>query len=264
MANGTSPTDQRPFTAIVVRHSQLTSVADIPRLIGVKPQPVAEFQAGEWTVWRWEYVHQRNLYPTKHIVLEERNRDGGWAHDLYVAQRLVGGVSYVVLASPYIRLLRQLNEDLTRAVAEANALMYLSVDMSKVFASFQTRATRLTATKVTLEILDELENLELVSLTGSNPLNSKLHAQIKAVADPYAIRVEIANGSEKARVSIDRVGNLWWFQTNEKKTRLVFEALDEVIAMDAIGVGRRLPLDLKYKRDQTSAQEDPEVADDEG
>jgi len=167
----------------------------------------------------------------------------------------------MVLASPYVRLLRQLDEELRVAVANGPALRYLNIDMPRVFESFQSGKSSLTATKVTLEILDELENLELVSLTGSNPLNSKLHAQIKSVAEPYAIRVEYSNGLQRARLSVDRVGNLWWYQTDETKTRLIFLALDELIKMGAANVGLRLPLDLKYKRDQNSAADDSNLED---
>lgn len=264
MANRTSPTEQRPFTAVVVRHEDLTSLDDLSRLIGRgEPRPVSEFSAGHWKVWRWEYLHTRNLYPASNLFGDERSREGGWAHDIYVGQRMIAGASFMVLASPYVRLLRQLNEELKGALSKGPALRYLNVDMSRVFASFQSGSSQLTATKVTLEILDELEVLELVSLTGSNPLNSKLHAKIQSVAAPYAIRVEIESGMQRARLSIDRVGNLWWYQSDERKTELIFLALDDLINLGAAKVGRRLPLDLKFKRDVNSSQDDSTPEEDD-
>lgn len=259
MAPATSATNQRPFTAIMLQHKDLQSVADLPRLLkaGSIP-PVNEFLAGEWTVWRWEFIHHRNLYSDKLAV--ERKRDGGWAHDIYIAQRFIDGESYLALASPYVRLLRQLDEDLKGALRQRSAILYGRVDMPKVYAAFQSGNTDLSASRITLEILDE-KVLDVVSLTGKNPLNSKLHQKIKAVAAPYAIRVELAEENKRARLSVDRVGNLWWFQSNEAKTELVFQALDKIIGMNAIGKGRRFPLDLKYKKSDEQDKEDQDKED---
>lgn len=243
MATPTTSTDQRRFTSLIMSHARLNSLQSVAELvIGSPSHPIAEVDADGWSVWRWEYIADRNHYPEHLVDVEQQRRDGGFAHDVYLAHRSFKGDNYVLLGSPYVRLLHQVLDRIRTAIRAEAAPRYAVVDMRRVYEAFQSGLPNMIATKVTLEMLAE-PTLELVSLTGRNPLNSRLHAQIKDVAAPYAIRTEVNVNDQRARVNVDRHGNLWWYQTDESKTKNAIGFLDALLEIGAVRLSRLVPLD---------------------
>ncbi|MGU7616658.1 hypothetical protein, partial [Klebsiella aerogenes] len=88
------------------------------------------------------------------------------------------------------------------------------------------------------------------SLTGRNPLDSELHDQIKNVAAPYALRTEVILGDHKARVNIDRHGNIWWFQTDEAKIGIVLSLISRLASINSLRMTRTMPLDRAEPDDE--------------
>lgn len=237
--------EQRRFTAIVVCHPALNdfSVLEKSPAFANSGSPVTlETAIAGWESWRFEYVIARSLYPRHIVDPAERSRADGYAHDVYFAQRSLDVLEAraTVLASPYIRLLGRMASSLERALPPP-APQYLAFDMSRLYTEFARYDSEISATKVTMQILNE-PKLQLVSLAGSNPLHSKLHAAIREVAAPYALRADMRAGEASCRINIDRHGNIWWYQTDESRLQMVLTFLDLLSHHSTLRLTRHLPL----------------------
>jgi hypothetical protein len=147
-----------------------------------------------------------------------------------------------------VRLLASITGNI-RSRLDRPAPRYVSVNMTSVYEALSDGGVdQLTATKVTMQMLSE-PTLELVSLAGRNPLHSELHAAIKKVAAPYSIRTEISGDSNKCRVNIDRHGNFWWFQAEEKRIVLPLSVIDKLDEAGALKLTRTRPLDRAEDED---------------
>lgn len=253
MAQVSAPlTDQRRFSSVLLVHPNLTdSKATVDYLQGsLSALADCKIQDDEWTANRCEYVSGRNYYPDSVGDPEARKRDHGYAHQVYVASRRLAPsqTNMVLLASPYVRLLQRMVTDISRRLP-APGLQFYSLDMTGIYRAFEGRHVGLTATKVTLQMLSQ-PGLELVSLTGRNPLDSELHDQIKNVAAPYALRTEVILGDHKARVNIDRHGNIWWFQTDEAKIGIVLSLISRLASINSLRMTRTMPLDRAEPDDE--------------
>lgn len=246
-------TDQRRFTSILIVHPEIREPATLAALIGARIEPVAASEAAGTPlgVERVEYVTQTNYYPDSVGDKEERRQPGGYPHQLYVARVRAGvsGVDAVMLASPYVRLLHRIVNELGRRI-RGPALQFITLDMPAIYRAFARHTEGLVATKVTLQMLSQ-PGLELVSLTGRNPLDSELHEQIKEVAAPYALRAEVFAGEQRVRVNVDRHGNLWWYQTDEAKLAGVLKLIGLLSNIDSMRVSRTIPLERAEPDDES-------------
>lgn len=246
-------TDQRRFSSVLLVHPALNEPNSIELLLGRSLTFLAGCDVGSetWSAHRSEYVSDRNFYPDSVGDPSLRKRDHGYAHQVYVGWTRLPSLdaNAVLLASPYVRLLQRMVRDLAGRVS-GPALQFLSMDMPSIYRSFARRDAGLVATKVTLQMLSQ-PGLELVSLTGRNPLDSELHEQIKDVAAPYALRAEVNLGDHKARVNVDRHGNIWWYQTDEAKLGTVLSLVSRIAAIDSLKLTRTLPLERAEPDDES-------------
>lgn len=245
--------EQRRFSSLMIYHPALESHGALRLTLGrsIAAATALEFGGGMWPSYRSEYVVHQNYYPAHVVDANLQRREDGFAHDIYVAEgSLLSGTKVLLLASPYVRLLQRLVGELDRRVG-APAIRYLNLDMPSIYKAFEKGSPGMTATKVTLQMLNE-PGLELVSLTGRNPLNSDLHASLKEVAAPYALRTEVTIGEDRARVNLDRHGNLWWYQTDESKFRMTLMMLATLAELNALKTTLHMPLDRGELDDEPS------------
>lgn len=242
--------EQRRYTALLVQHPGLQRMADLRRVLGTT-QTLAKLSGSPrpWKAERSEVLAPRNLYPTHRREDEARqSADGRHGHDVYLAMREGDGDGcFGLVASPYTQLLKRMATVLRQGL-DGPAPRYLAVSMRTVYAALAQGPAGLVATKVTMQMLNE-PGLELVSLSGRNPLNSNLHAAIEHVASPYSIRTEVVGSVNRCRVNADRHGNLWWYQADESRFPRALEFIECLRDWSALNPVRSLPL---------SRAEDPE------
>jgi hypothetical protein len=242
--------EQRRYTALLVQHPRIRRLADLRRILGTT-QTLAKLSGSPrpWRAERCEVLAPRNLYPSHRREDDARRTDNGWhGHDVYLAVREGDGdACFGLIASPYTQLLKRMATAL-RDGLDGPAPRYLAVNMRTVYAALAEGASGLLATKVTMQMLNE-PGLELVSLSGRNPLNSNLHAAIEHVASPYSIRTEVVGSDNQCRVNADRHGNLWWYQAEESRFPRALDFIEHLRDWSALNPVRNLPL---------SRAEDPE------
>jgi hypothetical protein len=247
--------EQRRYSCVLLSHPQLDSFASVRRLLGAKIAASKKLVTTDptWRVCRFEYINARSLYPATNTIVETRERPGGYAHDLYLgSQDTIGNEEYpsLFVASPYVRLLSAFMGSIRHSLGNAEATTYYAVHMQTVYDRVETSESSVSVTRVTLQMLNEPE-LELVSLTGRNPLHSTLHRAIKDVAAPYSLRAEIRGADGRpVRVNVDRHGNLWWHQTDDAKIAQPITLINSLISLNALKPTRNFPLDRADDEDQ--------------
>lgn len=245
--------EQRRYTSVLVCHDDLRDFLALRKLLAgsVGSHRSVRLPETEWSIHRFEYLANRSLYPGHIVSAEDRRRGDRYAHDVYFATReplRSLNTPVILLASPYVRLLSSITSDLRKKL-DHPAPRYVSVDMASVYQTLSDGSVgELTATKVTMQMLSE-PTLELVSLAGRNPLHSELHAAIKKVAAPYSIRTEVSGENSKCRVNIDRHGNFWWFQAEEKRFALPLNVIDRLDETGSLKLTRTRPLDRAEDED---------------
>ncbi|GAA3833479.1 hypothetical protein [Nocardioides panacisoli] len=179
---------------------QLLMALDCERS-GIKPvTPI-----GEWSVGAGTVRVRANYSRSSRAVADD---DGLYPHRVFVADATIDGRPYHLVASPYVRFLAKCLKRLDDS--RPMPLIYFKPSMSDVFSHFETtRPTRLAATRISV-LMEGDVGLEIVSLSGRNPLRSDLRHALLGVASPYAIRVK-GTFIEKRPVNIhaDRHGNIW-------------------------------------------------------
>lgn len=236
--------EQRRYTALILRHHAIPDYQSLHQVLRNtrRSGTVSLPKSSTWHAVRFDYMAPRSLYPDKLTPSVEEGH--GYPHAMYFAVREgldVAEGPVVVLASPYVRLLGRLVRRL-RSDLPGPAPRYLSVDMARVYEAAAEGQPGLTATRVTMQMLNE-PTLELVSLAGRNPLHSELHAALRTVTAPYSIRAEVDGESGLSRVNADRHGNLWWYQADESRFQRPLRLIDALDHWGAIRWGRSLPLD---------------------
>jgi hypothetical protein len=239
--------EHRRYSALLMTHTALGRFAGLESVAGgaLGNSTTVSVPKSKWTTVRFEYLTATDLYSPARTGATSRNRDGRFPHFMYCAisptlPNLGSRVMFV--ASPYVRLLARLIKTTTKALPPP-APRYVQVDMPKTYAAFARPLPGMRATKVTLDMLVKAKDLELVSLTGEDPLRSDLHAAIKKVTSPFALRVDVGDDQGRTRVSADRFGNLWWYLSDEARLGNTFRLVDKLDELGVLKFGRSLPLD---------------------
>jgi hypothetical protein len=239
--------EHRRYSALLMTHADLGRFAGLERVAGetLGNSINVSVPRSKWKTVRFEYLTATDLYSAARTGSRSRSREGRFPHFMYCAisptlPNLGSPVMFV--ASPYIRLLSRLVKATTRALPPP-APRFVQVDMTKTYSAFARPLPGMKATKVTLDMLVKTKDLELVSLTGEDPLRSDLHAAIKKVTAPFALRVDVDDDDGRTRVSADRFGNLWWYLSEEARLGNTFRLVDKLDELGVLKLGRSLPLD---------------------
>lgn len=134
--------------------------------------------------------------------------EGMYSHKVFVAEGSIDDATFLLVASPYIRFPADCMKRVDRA--GDSQLTYVRPSMPAVFSYFEkVRPNRLAATRISV-LMEGDVGVEIVSLSGRNPLRSDLRHALLKVASPYAIRVK-STYLEKRPLNIhaDRHGNVW-------------------------------------------------------
>lgn len=247
--------ERRRYSSVLIRDPSLDGLAAFKRLAGDLADEFLEIECTRpgWRVYRFGLIHNRSLYPSHLVDPRTLEREKGFAHATYLAVRDGGQSSsrLVVIASPYIYLLDKLTVRLEYGSRGNRRLKYCAVDMPRLYKEVGGGMSGLSATRVTLQIRGE-PNLELVSLSGRNPLHSKLHNAIKSVAKPYAIRAQLSESPELCRLSIDHHGNVHWYQADETKIESALGLIERLRELDVLLDTDSRPLDKVDDEDASS------------
>lgn len=175
----------------------------------------------------WHVVRGRILSDTPHYssTSAPRTPGGSYLTDLYVAANIRGS-SKVLLASPYVRLLASCIENLDDH-PKLGRVQFLKPDMNALFTHFErARTTQMSATRISV-LMEGDVGLELVSLSGRNPLRSDLRHALLEVASPYSLRVKGTYvHSRGTNMHADRHGNIWWHLASEDSLTNVLAFVD--------------------------------------
>lgn len=210
----------RRYSAVAFAHPGLqkwTSELALINELGAE-RVAPRLDVAGWSVSRVALAVSRNYF-TK---IEDRSLavgDSSYVQQAYVAllrPEDLGreGEPVAVILSPYVRLLNRL---LTRAgsVLGAPKLTYLCPNMNSVFEAFEKSSfPGMGATRISVRDKKE-PAVELVSLTGRNPLKSNLRAELRKVGPGYSVRVEVQTKNGPVSVHLDCFGNYWWYHRAE-------------------------------------------------
>jgi len=164
----------------------------------------------------WAFVAGRVEADTNYsrAIRSAVGSEGTYSHRVYAAEGQIGGNPYLLVASPYVRLL---GDCITRIDRSRNqAVVYLKPSMDRLFGFFESmRPSELSATRITV-LMEGDVGLELVSLSGRNPLRSDLRHALLEVASPYSIRVKGTYIDRRGmNLHADRHGNFWFHLGSE-------------------------------------------------
>lgn len=237
----------RRFSAIAFTHPDVHGWHDLEPLKRVmetsRSFPIDPTPHG-WLASRIAVRSPRNYFTSvsdSSLVTEE-----GYVQEVYVAiykyQDSAEAVTRtaVLLMAPYVRLLNRLITRVARLLDPAH-LAFLTPDLDEVFTHFERSTINgLRATRISVK--DESEpTIELVSLTGRNPLKSNLRAELRRVGPAYSIRISVDSTSENTTVHLDRFGNCWWYHRSERDLAGPLSLFSELLSTVRINEGRHRP-----------------------
>jgi hypothetical protein len=220
--SGTRVFEARRYSAVLINDPDLPDVASVMRSLRVpksRSTPI-DIAVTDWTVARASIIGDTPHYPAANA---HRTESGAYLTELYVAAPTDSASSGVLLASPYVRLLATCLRDMASSVRRD--VVFVKPDMDALFTHFErTRTPHLSATRISV-LMEGDVGLEVVSLSGRNPLRSDLRHALLKVASPYSIRIKGTYlDSRGTNMHADRHGNVWWYLSSEA-------ALVNVLAM---------------------------------
>jgi hypothetical protein len=233
----------RRFTGVLMRGSGLSSVEEVSGVFGSlfkgKGRSLRRVPAG-WEVRITEMVHKRSLYPDSMTSKGEAS-DDGFLHAVYVGSAsLRAGAprrsGWVLLASPYVRLLR----DLRQVARNRTDIEFLAPKMERLFSYFEEHRTGLRVPRIVVQMFGDI-GVETVALSGRSPLRSDLRQALERVSLPYAIRIADVDEAARPSVSFDKRGQIWWHLRTQDQLNDVLTKIRLVDDIDAFASTSRWP-----------------------
>jgi hypothetical protein len=233
--------EARRYSAVLVDDPRVTSVGTVARAWGLHGKSVRSIEGFGWSVTRLTYGSRKNHYPPSVRVTKHGE---GHPHEIYLATPpRDSGFSGMLIAAPYVRLLRESIGRLDANLEGDAALAFSAPDMNALFAHFETSTHRhMRASHIEVKMRDN--GLDHVALSGRNPLRSDLRHALLQVARPYAIRVrtDSVRDMRPTNVNLDQHGNIWWHLSGESAWGNVLPVLQLLIDEFELGVTHDLPL----------------------
>ena len=253
--------ERRRYSAVLLAHPDVRKLADLSKVTrgGLSSNLTSIRAPGPWRIARSEWLAEKSHYPDHIVPAKERARPGGYAHDFYVGVRAAadlptGAGNLILVASPYVRLLGGFLKRLGQNVRPEPR--FVAVDLESAVSIFADMSadSPFKVKRVTLQVLRETQRrLELVALSGRNPLHSDLLQLINRPdrTRPFGLGVAVSDEPEVTiRVNFDRHGNFSWHLSRERQLLSVLRIVDEVL-MDGLAVTTRtVPLDRADPEEQ--------------
>jgi hypothetical protein len=232
--------EARRYSAVLVNDARVTSVDDAIRSWGLNGPSNEVFAGLGWTVTRVTYGSRKNYYPSNVQVVKHGE---GHPHEIYIASPPPETLRGLLIAAPYVRLLRESISRLDANLAGDDALAFSVPDMGELFSHFETSSHRhLRASHIEVKMRDN--GLDHVALSGRNPLRSDLRHALLKVARPYAIRIKAdsVRDMRPTNINLDQHGNVWWHLSGEAAWGNVLPVLQLLMDEFELGVTLDVPL----------------------
>jgi hypothetical protein len=243
----------RRFSSVAIVHPSLSAFDTLPS--GLKAskefQVETSFRVGQWHVDKVQFTADRNYFRT--VPSNDLSVTGGYRQDLYLAQGQlkVAGMATAALfvLAPYVKLLDSFVRMLQSRLGTPS-VAYVVADMNDAFEHFEARVYDwLLVTRISVRD-DQEPGLDLVSLTGRNPLRSNLREELKRVGPAYSMRFATAVTGFPTNVHVDRFGNYWWYQRNEDAIVNSMAVIDELSACGLLQIVHTLPTRRRSSSDE--------------
>ena len=246
----------RRYSAVAISDDRISQLSDLRRLVGTRIGGAERLPSpGGTTMYRVELLDSVSRYSTFGPVREPGSQQ---PHLGYVAFLKGRESRTTFLVSPFSRLLGRVVRDLDSGV-DPPMRGYFRFEVGNLISSI--RDDDLfdveDVAAVTLRVTGDA-SVDLVRLTGSAPLVSTLLAEVQdmrvrpgsrdagqLLAIPYGVVMRINEGLDHpVRLSIDRHGNVHWYQLGEPAVGAVVEVLRRIEAeAHIVSIDRRLPVD---------------------
>jgi hypothetical protein len=213
--------DRRRYSAVILQHSAAEFERAVPELGKLLKGPRVQIETIKgWSLWSDRVFSGRLFYPRDVFPVGEAPEPRtGYAHPVYVAERQ-GRIRTLAVFTPFVGLL---DRSFGAFPPSEETARYLAPDLPRLFEGLgsATNDTKdreiltLRSTKIGIQHNGDTD-VQLVSLTGKNPLRSDLWKSVKRKYSPYSIRVHpVVNGETRngPSVNFDRHGNVWLFAT---------------------------------------------------
>lgn len=211
----------RRYSAVVVIDPRIEHPGSISTLLGQSGGDVTECVVTEpkWESSWVEYLAPISHYPAS---IQRLAGDGGVPHELFVStgKLAIGrrGLSACLIASPYIRILERTISRVSEALGKPTP-SFASIRMPEVYSHFaRSSSLEVRASRVSVQMNSESGKLDLVALSGQQPLRSELREKLDEISTPYSIRLDIRYPDISSRIHFDRHGNFWWYLSSERAT----------------------------------------------
>jgi hypothetical protein len=215
----------RRFSAALLRSSAIASLADVRAVLGDRISATGETATARhdaWRVLRFEYLSETCLYPSAVVSEESQSRGAFYAHEAIVGFNASVEEGQVILAFPYVRLLRQA-VDLIQTSADLPP-RFLQFNVERLFDALQSNPSGLRAGRLVTRVTDD-PGVARVVISGNAPLRSKTWEQVRGLASPFGLRIDRDVSTAAPWVFVDQVGRLHWHQSTPKSLPVILEIL---------------------------------------
>lgn len=243
------------FSGVVMSHAGFSF--DDPRLIASAPRDVTASMTRTFDAWKISQVafkSTRNFYNTGVVDPQELKYEDGYLHEVFSAVTKVAtsiGESHTiaVVMSPYSRLVPRFVERVMQGSADRD-LTYYRLDMGRAFRFFATKNVR-NMTPIRISFSDKREpGLDLVSLSGRNPVRSNLFKELEEIGPPYGIKMACEfMPNESTNLHADKHGNYWWYQNSgDGPFANVLGAISSLLEVGLLAKTKDQPTLLRMKK----------------
>lgn len=222
----------RRFGAVAVPSRYVSKAMANGALYLAESSTESEFTVAGWRAYRLASDFSNSYFST---VSKDQFAVGKdlFRQEYYVAVA-PDGIDVALIISPFVRLLDRILTRVSRVQDAQSPLTYAVPDLDEVFRAFEDEQFNfMTATRISVK-KDEDPIVDLVSLSGRNPLKSNLREDLRKAGNAYSVRMAVGPKGQQINVYLDRFGNLSWFQRKEADLWAPLRALGALVEFVSI------------------------------
>lgn len=238
----------RRFAAVIVDISAGQLAGDVNGLAWIDGEQQSDTITNGWRVRRVSANFPYTYFPS--IPRERFSSSDAYRQDFYLAERVTPpGVALVI--SPYVRLLNRILSRLNGFMGRDSRLEFVVPDLDDVFLRFERAGYDfMDATRISVKDKNE-PTLDVVSLSGKNPLKSNLRQELRKVGPAYSVRMSVSTVHREVNVHLDRFGNFSWYQRDEDDLLAPIRAVDGLLRTVQVTSTTSLPTKRIDETDST-------------
>ncbi len=246
--SGTRVFEARRYSAVLIDDPDLPDIESVLHALRVPKsrQTPIDTVVADWQIRRASILGDAPHYPESNA---QRTESGSYLTELYVAAPDDDKKSGIFLASPYVRLLTKCLTEITSDLR--HDIRFAKPNMNALFTHFErTRTPHLSATRISV-LMEGDVGLEVVSLSGRNPLRSDLRHALLNVASPYSIRLKGTYlDGRGTNIHADRHGNVWWYLASEASFTNVLAFMNVLRRDGQLSFTTNSPLKRAFQEDE--------------